>query len=52
MSRESLERVPAVAAAAALHVGVIVLALLLGQWLNKPEQIGHITTVTLMSRAQ
>lgn len=51
MSRESLERVPAVAAAAALHVGVIVLALLLGQWLNRPEQIGHITTVTLMSAA-
>ena len=51
MSRESLERVPAIAAAAVLHVGVIGLALLLGQWLNKPEQIGNVTTVTLMTSA-
>jgi outer membrane biosynthesis protein TonB len=51
MSRESLERVPALAAAAAFHVGVLFLALLLGQWLNKPEPITQVTSVTLMTSA-
>ena len=51
MSRDSLERVPALAAAAALHVGVILAALLLGQWLNKPEPITQVTAVTLMTSA-
>ena len=51
MSRESLERVPALAAAAGLHVGVLFLALLLNQWLNKPEPITQVTSVTLMTSA-
>ena len=51
MSRENLERVPAVAAAAALHVGVFLLAILLSQWLNKPEPITQVTAVTLMTSA-
>jgi outer membrane biosynthesis protein TonB len=51
MSRESLERVPALAAAVAFHVGVLVLALMLGQWLNRPEPITQITPVTLMTSA-
>jgi protein TonB len=51
MSRESLERVPAVAAAAALHVGVIVLALVLGKMFDRPGDGDHITTVTLMTSA-
>ena len=51
MSRESLERVPALAASAALHVGVLFLALLLGLWLNRPEPISQVTPVTLMTSA-
>ena len=51
MSRESLERVPAVAAAAALHVGVFLAAMFLAQWLNKPEPITQVTAVTLMTSA-
>jgi periplasmic protein TonB len=51
MSRESLERVPALAAAAAFHVGVLFLALFLSQWLNKPEPITQVTPVTLMTSA-
>ena len=51
MSRDSLERVPALAAAAVFHVGVLFLAILLGQWLNKPEPLGDVTTVTLMTSA-
>jgi periplasmic protein TonB len=51
MSRESLDRVPALAAAAAFHVGVLFLAILLGQWLNKPEPLGNVTSVTLMTSA-
>ena len=51
MSRESLERVPALAASVALHVGVAALALMLGQWLNKPEPITQVTPVTLMNTA-
>jgi len=51
MSRESLERIPAVAAAAALHVGVFLAAMFLAQWLNKPEPITQVTAVTLMTSA-
>ena len=51
MSRESLERVPSVAAAAALHVGVFLAAMFLAQWLNKPEPITQVTAVTLMTSA-
>ncbi len=51
MSRESLERVPAVAVAAVLHVGVIVLALMFGKMFDKPGDGDHITTVTLMTSA-
>ena len=51
MSRESLERVPALAASAALHAGVLFLALLLGLWLNRPEPISQVTPVTLMTSA-
>jgi hypothetical protein len=51
MSRESLERVPALAAAAVFHVGVLCLAILLGQWLNQPEPLGNVTSVTLMTSA-
>jgi len=51
MNRESLERIPAVAAAAALHVGVFLAAILLSQWLNRPEPITQVTAVTLMTSA-
>jgi periplasmic protein TonB len=51
MSRESLERVPAFAASAALHVGVLFLALMVGLWLNRPEPISQVTPVTLMTSA-
>jgi len=51
MNRDSLERIPALAVAAGLHIGVVVLALLLGQWLNKPEPITQVTSVTLMTSA-
>ena len=51
MSRESLERVPAVAAAAALHVGVFLAAMFLAQWLNKPQSVTQVTAVTLMTSA-
>jgi len=51
MSRESLERVPALAAAVAFHVVVLLLAIMLGNMLNQPGVGDQVTTVTLMSAA-
>jgi len=51
MNRDSLERIPAIAAAAALHVAVFLLAILLSQWLNKPQSVTQVTAVTLMTSA-
>jgi len=49
MNRESLERFPALAAAIALHVGVIVAILLLGNVLDKPVYGPNVVSVTLVN---
>jgi protein TonB len=49
MNRDSLERFPALAAAIALHVGVIAAILMFGNVLNKPVYGPNVVSVTLVN---